>query len=143
MPLCLSWAGDLSQGAAAAPDCLNPLPEGLNLRHKWVNFLPLPTREVSAGNLPGTGQAGLCVGWLQCPSSLLQQLGLQGLLGNAPGPMPLVFSFLGAFSKDDSPGEEDLTKRRHLSWFLRCVRVTQPSTIPVQGGGVPVSPPCG
>lgn len=45
-PLCLSWAGDLSQGAATAPDCLNPLPEGLNLRHKWVNFLPLPTWEV-------------------------------------------------------------------------------------------------
>lgn len=42
----LSWAGHLSQGAIPAPDPPNPLMEGLNLRHRWVYFLPLPTWEV-------------------------------------------------------------------------------------------------
>lgn len=44
------------------------------------------------GNLPGTGQAGLWVGWLEYPSSLPQQLGLLGLLGNDPGAYALVLA---------------------------------------------------
>lgn len=57
-------------------------------------------------NLPGTGQAGLWVGWLEYPSSLPQQLGLLGLLGNGPGAHAIGFSFLGALSKKNSPDEK-------------------------------------